>query len=145
MDERRCVDCEAQGVETKRPAPYGGPRSARCATHHRELKKRRSARAHELRVENSFGITAAEYQEIYVAQGGVCFVCRKARGIAKRLAVDHDHDRCGDHDPKVGCRDCVRALLCGPCNQMLGRCDIEAFERAIVVLADAPAQKVLNP
>lgn len=145
MDERHCVDCEAGGVKTKRPAPYGGPRSPLCATHNRERKKRRSARAHELRVENSFGISAAEYEEIYVAQECRCFICRKARGLAKRLAVDHDHDRCNDHDPKIGCRDCIRALLCGPCNQLLGRCDAEALKRAIIVLTDPPAQRILNP
>lgn len=139
------MDCLAQGVTTKRPAPHGGPRSPLCATHNRERRKRRSARAHELRVQNTFGITAEEYAALYEAQGGTCFICRKARGVARRLAVDHDHDLCGTHPPEVGCRNCVRALLCSQCNQLIGRLDVEALKRAIEVLTDAPAQRILNP
>lgn len=145
MSERRCVDCENEGVRTNRPAPYGGPRSARCATHYRALRKRRKARAHALRVENNFGITADEYATLYESQGGVCFICRVARGVVKKLAVDHDHNKCDDHEPQVGCRNCVRSLLCGPCNQAIGRLNVAALKRAIEVLTNPPAQRILNP
>lgn len=147
MAERQCVDCLESGVTTKRPAPYGGPRSARCATHYRALKKRRSKRAHELHVEKAFGITADERQAILDSQNGVCFVCRRARDDrTKRLAVDHDHHRCDDHEPDVGCRNCVRCLACTTCNNVvLARYDVVALQRAIEVLTDPPAQKILNP
>lgn len=147
MDERRCVDCEAQGVKTKRPAPHGGPRSARCVTHYRALKKRRSARAHELHVEKNFGITAAERHAILESQNGVCFVCGRTRDDRKkRLATDHDHNKCDDHEPELGCRNCVRCLACTVCNRLiLGRYDVPALKRAIEVLTDPPAQKILNP
>lgn len=147
MAERVCIDCVTLGVKTKRPAPYGGPRSARCATHYRALKKRRSARAHELHVEKNFGITAAERAAILESQDGVCFVCRRARDDRKkRLAIDHDHDRCDNHPPEIGCRNCIRCLACTVCNRvLLGRYDVQALERAIIVLTDPPAQKILNP
>jgi hypothetical protein len=36
--------------------------------------------------------------------------------------VDHDHKMAEQHPHPVeqGCRLCFRALLCGPCNRMLG-------------------------
>ena len=137
-----CKDCLKEGVVTNRPAPHPGPR---CTTHHRLEKQRRRLRASEKRVEANFGLFPEQYDAIYEAQGGRCYVCRVARGIVKRLAVDHDHKLCDDHPPEQGCSRCVRALLCGPCNQMIGRLGVEALQRAIEVLTDPPAQRILNP
>ncbi len=65
-----------------------------------------------------FGITLADYQNMLVAQQGVCKVCKQPE-MAKRgdqtkwLAVDHDHDLGrGPHS--------VRGLLCSNCNPMIG-------------------------
>jgi hypothetical protein len=130
---------------TIRATPYGGPRSPRCVTHHRARRKQQRDRAHELRTKANYGLTSEQYWAIYEAQGRRCFICQKATGQRKRLAVDHDHDREGcRHKPDVGCRACVRALLCGPCNQVIGRLGVEALERAVVVLTKAPAQDVLS-
>lgn len=136
-----CKDCVAEGVTTSRPATYAGPR---CATHHRAVQRQRKARAHERRTENTFGITGPQYWALYEAQGGRCYICQWARGATKRLAVDHDHKKCGTHPAEQGCIDCVRALLCGPCNQTIGRLGVEALERAITVLTDPPAAKILR-
>ncbi len=126
---RVCKDCEAGRV---RPAPYPGPR---CATHHRAVVKARQIAAHGRAVEIGYGISEAEYWALYRAQDGLCAVCRRATGASKRLAVDHDHG-CGEgHDPKRGCRRCVRGLLCGPCNQMIGRLGDAALRRAADYLA----------
>ena len=137
-----CKDCIAAGAaDTKRVASYPGPR---CWSHH--IAKRNKVRVanHARRTEATYGLTAQEYQAIYEAQGGHCFICRRATGKTKRLAVDHEHDRLGcDHPRKQGCHLCVRALLCGPCNQILGRYGVEALHRAIEVLTYPPAQKVL--
>jgi hypothetical protein len=140
---RPCKDCAAEGVTGGRPTPYPGPR---CATHHREWRKLKRAKAHERHVEKTYGLTAVEYADLYLAQGGRCFVCQRATGAAKRLAVDHDHRKGCGHPPDQGCRNCVRTLACGPCNQVvLGRYSVEALARAIMVLTDPPAQKILNP
>jgi DNA-binding CsgD family transcriptional regulator len=62
------------------------------------------------------GCTAAEYQELLVAQGGKCAICdapaghQSCRGKVCRLSVDHDH--------KTGT---IRGLLCNNCNRGLGR------------------------
>lgn len=141
MRQTRCVDCNAEGRQTPRAAPKPGPR---CLEHWRQRKRVVSANAHALRIEAAFEITAQEYRAIYESQGGRCYMCRRATGKRKRLAVDHDHDCDAGHDPKVGCRRCIRALLCGPCNKdVLGRLDEAALRRAIKVLKDKPAQQVL--
>lgn len=138
---KRCKDCDAEGVTTLRPASFSGPR---CATHHRAVVRQRKTRAHARRTEATFGITGEQYWALYEAQGGRCYICQWARGVTKRLAVDHDHKRCPDHPDDQGCIECVRALLCGPCNQTIGRLGVEALQRAITVLSDPPAQKILR-
>jgi Recombination endonuclease VII len=138
---RCCKDCPP--AANRRPAPHPGPR---CATHHRDWSKRNKDLAHGRRVENGYGITVAQYWELYAAQGGRCFVCRKATGATKRLAVEHEHGLCDDHPLENGCPRCIRALTCGRCNRLVAFLDVEALCRAITLLTDPPARKVLpNP
>lgn len=148
MKPRVCKDCAAEGLPLTRPTTTGsgvlipGPR---CITHDRIERARRRLAAHAKRVESVYGITGAEYWAIYEAQGGKCYTCHRATGKTKRLAVDHDHTMGCGHDPKVGCRKCVRALVCGPCNrEVLGRLDIMGMIRCIEVLKDHPAQAILK-
>lgn len=139
-----CKDCLAEGITRPRPTPHGGPRSPLCVTHHRARKRQRKDRAHELRTEANYGLSREDYWALYEFQGGRCFICQRATGKVKRLAVDHDHYHEGcQHAPDVGCRNCVRALLCGPCNQLLGRYNATALVRAVTVLTDPPAKAVL--
>lgn len=124
-----------------------GPRQADmkfCATCQRSNKKARSQAAHGKRVESTYGISEADYWALYEYQGGRCYICRWAQGKVKRLAVDHDHRCLSGHAPDVGCRDCVRGLLCTFCNRLIGkfRDSIEAFERCIEYLTDPPWQRM---
>jgi hypothetical protein len=140
-----CKDCIAEGVTRPRPTPHGGPLSPLCVTHHRARRRRQRDRSHELRTQATYGISAEDYWAIYEAQGRRCYICQRATGATKKLAVDHDHGREGcDHPPDTGCRQCVRALLCGPCNQMIGRFGPAALYRAIDVMTKLPAQAVLS-
>jgi hypothetical protein len=110
-----------------------GPRCLKCW---RIEKRRRSKAAHSKSVEAKYGISGADYDALYEAQGGRCALCRRATGARKRLAVDHDH--------KTGA---VRGLLCGHCNrEIIGRSgdDPEFFERAAEYLRNPPAREVLN-
>lgn len=130
---KQCKDCLSEGVTTKRPAPHPGPR---CSSHHRAVKRARSEGAWAKRIEATYGITADEYWAIYDAQGRVCYICRRANGKVRRLAVDHDH-----------ASGLVRGLLCKSCNRgILGRArdDIEFFERAIEYLQEPPAQQIIG-
>lgn len=130
---RQCKDCKALGITTKRKAPHPGPR---CATHHREIRNRRRNYNHSDHIAKTYGITAEEYAAIHKAQGGKCWICQRATGARRRLAVDHDHGT-----------GYVRGLLCKTCNyKVLGhlRDDTEAFQRAIDYINNPPAFRVIG-
>lgn len=132
----QCVECPPG---TRRPATRPGPR---CHTHQRIRKARTRAHNHAKWILATYGITADEYWAIYRAQGGVCYICQRAkgkdeegRGRGKMLSVDHNH-KTGE----------VRGLLCGPCNRdVLGhlRDDPAALRRGAEYLEDPPARSVL--
>ena len=129
---RRCVDCVAENITTRRVAKYPGPR---CATHHRLKKQQTSDSRHEAHIKKMYGLTSEEYDLIYQFQDGRCAICRRATGASRRLAVDHDH-----------ATGAVRMLACKRCNRMLGhlRDDPEAFERAAECLRNPPADQALG-
>lgn len=136
---KRCVDCVAEGVTTNRPLalrangkPQPGPR---CATHHRSRRHTTKDKAWALRILQKYALLASEYWAIFRHQGEVCAICRRARGVVKKLSVDHDHET-----------GFVRGLLCGTCNSMLGdaRDDPEFFDRAAAYLRDPPAFHVIG-
>jgi hypothetical protein len=60
-----------------------------------------------------YGITAADYAALLLAQGGVCAICHQpakgGRTSTARLHVDHDHGS-----------GKVRGLLCNKCNLAIG-------------------------
>ena len=133
----QCKECEPG---SRRPVFRPGPR---CATHLREYRIKNAQRAHAAWILATYGITAEEYWAIYEAQGGVCYICERAKGKGpdgkgrgKMLSVDHDH-KTGE----------VRGLLCTPCNRdVLGhlRDSVEALTRAVTYVTDPPARKVLT-
>jgi hypothetical protein len=135
---RRCKDCPPG---SKRPASHPGPR---CATHHRVVTKARRETAKARYVEKTYSITEPQYQAILREQGGVCYLCQRAKGNGKkRLSVDHDHACCPG---PISCGRCVRGLLCKPCNRdVLGhlRDEVDAFRRGIEYLTNPPARRVL--
>lgn len=132
-----CRDCRADREQRgapypkqPRPAPHPGPR---CVTHHRAKVKLAKAGAHARRVQNEYGLEPGQYGELYLSQGRVCAICRRATGKTRRLSVDHDH--------KTGL---VRGLVCRPCNDMLGhlRDDREAALRIAEYLDYPPAARL---
>lgn len=76
---------------------------------HPERKKQAITRARKWKMENIFGITIKEYNQLLTKQGRKCALCGQ-RSKNKRLAVDHDH-----------ATGKVRGLLCGSCNTALGK------------------------
>ena len=137
---KRCKDCDPASL---RPAPYPGPR---CRSHHLAEKRRRRLAAAGRRVESTYGLSPEQYTELKAFQGDRCAICQRATGATKMLAVDHDHRQAmiDGHDPKKGCPKCVRGLVCGPCNDILGhlRDDIEAARRLVFYLTSPPWQHI---
>lgn len=77
---------------------------------------RRANRDHERNKElkRLFGIDFAAYQQMSLAQNGVCAICEKeetklANGTLRVLSVDHNHTT-----------GAVRGLLCSSCNLVVG-------------------------
>lgn len=126
-----CKDCSSATRKTPHPGP-------RCVTCHRAVVKGRRLAAAEKRTLETYNLTPAERAEILLAQGGRCAICRRATGATKRLSVDHDHACC---NKPTSCGRCVRGLLCGTCNKMLGhgRDDPEFFRRAALYLERWPS------
>ena len=56
-----------------------------------------------------YGITREEYDRLLVSQHGCCAICGTAPQSDRVLDVDHCHTT-----------NCIRGLLCGPCNRGLG-------------------------
>lgn len=123
-----------------RPAPYSGPR---CATHDREVRKLRKTARHGAYVQKQYGLGEYDYGKLYESQNGTCAICQRANGATRRLSVDHDHKCCNG---PVSCGNCVRGLLCRPCNDLLGHCrdNWEMLARAIRYLNAPPAPGVLG-
>lgn len=77
-----------------------------------------------------YGIDLAKYQEMLLAQNGVCAICSKpetsvVNGKIKPLAVDHCHNS-----------ERIRGLLCARCNQAIGLLgeDVNILSNAIEYL-----------
>lgn len=66
-----------------------------------------------------FNMQPERYQALLDAQGGVCAICRKEDPTGRDLSVDHDHECCPDSGRSCG--ECVRGLLCWPCNTAIGQ------------------------
>jgi len=135
---KECRDCKAE--RERRGLPYpANPRpikpgtGGRCHTHGVQAKRLSKAGAHERRVQKVYGLKPGEYGRIYLSQGQVCAICRRATGASKALSVDHDH--------KTGL---VRGLLCSTCNKLLGhlRDDWQAAQRIASYLLDPPAKQL---
>ena len=63
-----------------------------------------------------------------LVQRGLCAICGRP---GQRLQVDHDHRHCPG---RMGCRRCVRGLLCGRCNTALGQLGDLNVERLVAYL-----------
>lgn len=125
---RKCKDCGSTSRALKAPGP-------RCATCMRPFKKAQKEAAWARGILKRYGLTAEDYWALYEAQGGVCYICQRATGKVRRLAVDHDH-----------ATGYVRGLLCKPCNSMLAhlRDDPIAFQRSARYLRYPIAHKVIG-
>lgn len=72
-------------------------------------KLRRKEMNRALSLKKKFGISVEQYDNMLIAQNGVCAICHGLNGNKHNLAVDHDH--------KTGA---IRQLLCQRCNTSIG-------------------------
>jgi hypothetical protein len=121
---RRCPDCEQVKPLEDFPRNVRGRegRGTYCKPCHnhrtRETSQRLYGGGRSYHLKARYGITAAEYDAMVEAQGGLCPLCRER----PPEHVDHDH-----------VTGAIRGVLCSCCNQGLGNFrDSVAFLRAAV-------------
>jgi hypothetical protein len=85
-----------------------------------------------------YQITELEYRALYRAQGGRCYVCRKATGKARRLGVDHDH-LTGEVRGLV----CTGSLSANTCNRLIAIYNRAQLLRAVAMLSDPPPARAV--
>lgn len=86
----------------------------------------------------TYGLTRVGYLVLYYAQGGRCYVCRKAAGKARRLGVDHDH-LTGEVRGLV----CTGSLNAMTCNRLIAIYSRDALLRAVAMLSNPPPARVV--
>lgn len=114
---RNCKRCGTQYITTDQrkifcttvcskrySAMVGGLRKRRERPDHYERYDR------ERSLKKNYGITIAEYDQMFSSQSGKCAICETHQdNLSKRLAVDHCHTT-----------GKLRKLLCEKCNRGLG-------------------------
>ena len=103
---RTCLDCKTV-IDESNEVRSGKHLKSRCRPCHNEWRKAYYKRDHrqDTRLQSTYGITLAQYQQMHDSQRGLCFICSSN----EKLFVDHCHET-GQ----------VRGLLCHHCNVMLG-------------------------
>ncbi len=122
-------------------------RKRNCMPCERLNKKEQAEAAHEKRVCETYGLQPGDYDKLFEAQGGKCAIAKcHAKGLYIRLAVEHNHKCDKGHDPKNGCRFCVRGLVCKSHNKWIGWAgdDPEVFYSLADYLRNPPAQRILT-
>lgn len=136
-----CVDCKAmpegERPTTPRPAPHGGPRSRRCATHHLAWKRARRTKTRDTRVRRVYGLSPEQHAELWTFQGEACICGRRP---SRAPDIDHDHACC---DGPASCGRCVRGLLCRQCNrEVIGRYSAEQLRALADYIENPPMARL---
>jgi hypothetical protein len=127
---------------TQLSVPRANQRKKYCYKCELAVRKQRLDAAHDTYICKTYGVPPGTYKKLYEFQGGKCYICQRATGATRRLAMDHDHACCASTPT---CGQCNRGLLCKPCNRLLGhaRDDAMFFGRAVDYLIYPPARTVL--
>lgn len=136
-----CVDCKQEKNFTefgkKTAAPSG--RQSRCKSCDRVVvrkptnpalrKKSDPMKTWKYRIKSRFQISPEEYAWLLERQNGKCALCFQDACFKRQvLSIDHFHG-CLHHANRVseslkerdlGCKLCIRGLLCDRCNMVLG-------------------------
>ena len=105
-----------------------------------EARKRYLSYTMVYSLKRRYGIDAQTFLRLASHQDGKCAICQAP--LKKNTKTNHNNTHI-DHDHKTGK---VRGLLCGNCNNGLGRFqdDITLLQAAVVYLMDPPARKMLH-
>lgn len=114
--------------------------------HQRQYRTNHPDKAFDWLLKSRYGITIEDYNRMLLEQGGCCAICESPEprtGNQKHFQVDHDHACC----PRAGsCGTCIRGLLCGVCNKMLGAIndDVGKLQAAIQYLSGQSCREPID-
>lgn len=111
---------------------------ARRTKAEREAEAARKLRDFFSHILRTYGLTEAGYRALYKAQGGRCYICRRANGKGRMLGVDHNH-----LTGEVRGLLCTGSLSANTCNRLIAIYTPEALERAVEYQRNPPARAVL--
>jgi recombination endonuclease VII len=114
-----CIDCRRAATQSQEGRKYRREYAAWTNSKEHARERRRN-----WRLKKQFGITSAEYDEMFVAQNGGCAICGQQDSV-RALHIDHDYKT-----------KKVRALLCSRHNLGIGyfHDSIEELQTAIEYL-----------
>jgi len=135
-DDHASGICQRCGpVKTYKQA--SGRCAPKCSVGANERKRENydPERERAAKLRSNYGLTLAQFDWMVRDQAGVCAICQREPG-PRGFAVDHDHACCPGGKT---CGQCVRGLLCSPCNQAIGMLgdDVETIRRAASYLEAA--------
>lgn len=144
----RCVSCAAKRRhdyylatrerQRKRQAEYRAENLELIKEQQRSWRAANRQDLRERQFQRSYGITWADRDAMLAEQGGVCANpgCATPDPGKRGWHVDHDHACCPER--ARSCGKCIRGILCGDCNVMLGnaRDDADVLAGAIEYLRD---------
>ena len=107
---KRCEESKPEADFHRHGAGKGRrPICSKCRSETRKRRQETPTQRLERKLWEEYKLTLAQYAALVEAQGGACAICRKSPDAGARLFVDHCH-----------ATGVVRALLCNPCNLMIG-------------------------
>lgn len=125
-----CIRCKQEKPIERFRTAYGHTgkkyKTGTCADCLNAFNRARGERYHrKSNLKRKYNLSMDEYEQISLAQNGVCAICGKPetfkqRGKVRKLAVDHNHET-GE----------VRGLLCAKCNIWLGTIENSKFQEFV--------------
>lgn len=102
----KCIDCTKEYAEN-----YKNKNIDKYNKYHKEYRNTHVNQQKNYDLMKKFGITLAQFNEMFEQQEGKCLICKDhSSKFKKGLCVDHCHKT-----------NKIRGLLCGNCNSAIGK------------------------
>jgi hypothetical protein len=126
---------------------YGKYHRCKPCAHAYDKERRTPQQSRVSHLKSHFGVSQEEYDVLFAMQGGVCALCFKQAEECRFLDIDHSHEHAHTRKSQVGCKECIRGLLCNSCNMTLGlleRCPHLQNDLARHYLSQKPLMSLLR-
>jgi hypothetical protein len=108
-------------------------KKAYLAQWYREAKRKDPQLVQRMSLWGKFKRTPEWYEQKLAEQGSHCALCPATSSGPLRMHVDHDHACCPSRVRRVQtCGECIRGILCNPCNHRLSFLEQTLLESAVL-------------